>query len=73
MEGDKICPEEGCRTKRIDVIRGKGEEKGVKAPASLPASSSASSAPGWPTLQTGSPPPHMYHSICSHSVMHESL
>lgn len=48
------CPREGYRTDRTDRIRGRSEEKGVKAPASLPASSSESSAPGWPTLQTGS-------------------
>lgn len=52
--GGKRCLKEGCRANRIDGIRGKDEEKGVEAPASLPASSSESSAPGWPTLQTGS-------------------
>lgn len=50
----KRCPKEECRTNRVDGIRGQREEKGGKAPASLPASSSESSAPGWPTLQTGS-------------------
>jgi hypothetical protein len=50
----KRCPREGLGTNRIDGVRGKSEEKGEKAPASLPTSSSESSAPGWPTLQTGS-------------------
>lgn len=48
------CPREGFGTNRRDGVRGKSKEKGEKAPASLPASSSESSAPGWPTWQTGS-------------------
>lgn len=35
--GGKRCLKEGCRANRIDGIRGKDEEKGVEAPASLPA------------------------------------
>lgn len=35
--GGKRCPKEGCRANGIDDIRGKDEEEGVEAPASLPA------------------------------------
>lgn len=47
------CPREGFGTNRMDGIRGKSEGKGER-PSKPAASSSESSVPGWPTLQTGS-------------------
>lgn len=68
----KRCPREGLGTNRIDGVRGKSEEKGEKAPASLPTSSSESSAPGWPTLQTGSLLPECIIVLVHIVLLHES-